>query len=264
MVTLVVAEPKLARGRFSRRFFWGCQALSKDRCSCHVVAETGLARKDGSLHGVLPDVRESFYAYPARPPALAETLDGAISDLTGTPEIRAANLRFRPWPDMAVSGKRLLREITDNIDRASIFACDVTYVNDNVAFELGYAIGRFKRVWLSLDTSIANANIAFNHGYTGMLGAGYASYENHEDLAAAFLKDSPWTTAGDFLLAESYRDQQPLEEFPTVLYVKPPHDTDSVIAVGEALRRSVFSNGITIDDPSRERRGYASMVRGED
>ena len=149
-----------------------------------------------------------------------------------------------------------------------MFACDVTYLNDNVAFELGYAIGRFKRIWISLDTSIHNAAIDYNHRYTGMLGAGYAGYENHQGLARAFLDNQPWATPEQFLLAETYRAQTPLSEFPTLLYVKPSHDTDSVISVREAISLSVFSHSLILDDP-RENPGatlewYADKISHAD
>lgn len=177
-------------------------------------------------------------------------------------------MRIRPWPELSVSGKRLLHEITSGIDRAEIFACDVTYLNSNVAFELGYAVGRFKRIWISLDVSVANAKIDYKHRYTGMLNAGYSPYNNHEELVNAFLQDSPWRTIEHFLLPRSYRDRAPLDEIPGLLYVKPPYDTDSVIAVREGIGTSLFAEGLTVDDP-RENAGatlewYADKISRAD
>jgi hypothetical protein len=100
---------------------------------------------------VVPKRQDVFYAYPSKPPALGETIDNGVKALEQRAELRGLGLRFRPWPDLPVGGRRLLGQITDAIDRSAIFACDVTYPNANVAFELGYAIGRFKRVWISLE-----------------------------------------------------------------------------------------------------------------
>ena len=44
---------------------------------------------------------------------------------------------------MGVGGMRLVDTILSNIDRADVFACDLTYPNPNVSFELGYAIVLF-------------------------------------------------------------------------------------------------------------------------
>ena len=166
-----------------------------------------------------PERQTLFYAYPASPSSLGETISSATSDLSLTREAEEANLRFMPWPDLQISGRPLISQITEHIRRSSVFACDVTYLNDNVAFELGFAIGIFKRVWLSLDRSIEGAPFGFKGGYTGMLGIGYAGYENHKDLAKSLLTDSPWNSIDQCLLGDSYRDREPRSEHPALFYV---------------------------------------------
>ena len=46
------------------------------------------------------------------------------------------------------------------------------------------------------------------------------------------------------------RDRRPRSSDPSLLYVKPPLDTDSVIAIGEAIPRSSFSKSFIVDDPN--------------
>jgi len=82
-----------------------------------------------------------FYAFPSGPPDLVETINNAAAEIT---ESGLADIR--PWPTMSISGGVLLRRITESIDQANVFACDLTHVNDNVLFELGYAIGKNKPV----------------------------------------------------------------------------------------------------------------------
>src|SRR6266571_3748674 len=96
-----------------------------------------------------------FYAYPSSPQALDECIENSLKELRSTRLINDAAIRFKPWPSQSVAGKNVTAEITRNIDQARIFACDLTYANSNVVFELGYAIGRFKRIWISLNTTIA-------------------------------------------------------------------------------------------------------------
>ena len=191
-----------------------------------------------------------FYAYPSHPAYVDETIRAAQEDLKKLPEIREQNVRIRLWPDMSISGRVLVSEITKQIDRSVVFACDVTYPNPNVAFELGYAIGSCKRIWLSLDTSIKNAKLDFNRSYTGMLGIGYASYENHVDLTTALRNDHPWTAIDQNLLGDNIRSLTPTSEDPTLLYVMPPFSTGPVVAIREHLERSVFSRSLFLDDPS--------------
>ena len=201
-----------------------------------------------------PRRQRAFFGYPSHPPALAETIDGAIRDLNGSAQLKESGLRIRPWPELSISGNRLIDQITQAIDRSDVVAFDVTYQNANVAFEMGYAIGTFKRIWLSLDTSIQNATLNFKNLYTGMLGAGYAPYENRGELANAFLRDKPWNSLDESLLADVYRNRTPQSEHPTLLYVKPRFDTDAVVDIRERIQQSPFSSSYVIDDP-RENAG---------
>src|SRR6266550_5079564 len=173
---------------------------------------------------------EVFYAYPSRPESLDEIITNALKDLSSERAIQQARVRFRPWPDISITGTRLIDQITDTINRSDVFACDLTYPNLNVAFELGYAIGKFKRLWISLDSAIEDAANRYKRSFEGIIGAGYTGYENHRDLVDAFLYDRPWASLGDHVLNDSYRKRAPRPEIPTLLYVKPPPDTEAVIA----------------------------------
>jgi hypothetical protein len=190
-----------------------------------------------------------FYAYPARPAALGETINNAITDLRQRPEISGAEVRFYPWPDLHVGGKKLLAEITAAITRHDIFAADLTYANANVAFELGFSIAQFKRLWISLDVSIADAANRFKRLYAGILGIGYGAYENHDMLAEAFLSDRPWRSIHEHVLGDTYRRQAPRSELPTLLYAKPQIPTNAAIRVSEYLETTMFADALIVDDP---------------
>ena len=136
-----------------------------------------------------------------------------------------------------------------NIDKADVFACDLTYPNINVAFELGYAIGSFKRIWISLDTSIIGAEQRYRRTYFGLIGSGYIGYSNSNDLIDTFLEDNPTNSLDDTLLGDLYRTDTAHRELPTLLYLKPPTNTDSVIAATEAIENSIFGNSLVVDDP---------------
>ena len=196
-----------------------------------------------------PRRQDVFFAFPSRPPALNETINNGIHILERNSELRQAGVRFRPWPDVAVSGTRLLSSITEAINRSVLVACDITYPNANVAFELGYAVGRAKRVWVSLDKSIQGATTTFKQLYTGMLGVGYAPYENYESLADAFMSDRPWQTLDKHLLGDDFLSRVVRTEQPSLLYLKPPHATSAVIRAQEVLSQSAFRDGLITDDP---------------
>ena len=93
-----------------------------------------------------------FYAYPSDPPGVGETIEGVCQELTTGGLVNAT-----PWSNLSVMGKWVIDEILTTIDRSDIFACDVTRQNPNLLFELGFAIARGKRLWLSLNQTIDQA-----------------------------------------------------------------------------------------------------------
>jgi hypothetical protein len=113
--------------------------------------------------------RTGFYAYPARPESIGETVQAAIGLSAKTqPEVR-----IRPWTKLNVSGRLIIDPITEAIDDADVFLCDVTYPNFNVMFELGYAVGRFKRIWLSLNRTIKDSEANFAQLNRTLIPVGY-------------------------------------------------------------------------------------------
>ena len=151
---------------------------------------------------------------------------------------------------MSTSGTRLIDTILTNIDRADVFACDLTHLNVNVAFELGYAIGRFKRIWVSMDTSIEDAEQRYRRVFYGLIGSGYATYKNAVELSDAFLSDGPVRNLDQTLLGNTYRQPVVRQEQPVLLYMMPPMNTDAVNLATDALQDSYFSTSLLIDDPS--------------
>ena len=190
-----------------------------------------------------------FYAYPGNPASLHETIQSAIVELKNSGELRRDNVRFRTWTDNAISGKSVISTIVNQIDRNQVFACDLTYENPNVTFEMGYAIARFKRIFCTLNPSIINAEQNFKTNYGAMLNLGYWPYTNHQDLAEGFLREVPWQETQPTLLGGRHRVNRPRAERPTLMYVKPPVNTDSVIKLQEQFNYTPFGESIIVDDP---------------
>ncbi|MVS97724.1 P-loop ATPase, Sll1717 family [Devosia marina] len=85
----------------------------------------------------------AFVAYPS---------DGAVAEDVFT-AVRQANalaipVRYEPWPFNDVPGSPLTSPIVGKISNASFIVADITLLNLNVVYEIGYAIGRGKRAFL--------------------------------------------------------------------------------------------------------------------
>ena len=83
-------------------------------------------------------IPKAFFAYPSRAPTLKEAIDVAVPELN-----KKGQVKIKPLGNNVISVESLLlRSICDAIDEAQLFFADLTGLNANVMFELGYAIVR--------------------------------------------------------------------------------------------------------------------------
>jgi hypothetical protein len=87
----------------------------------------------------MPKATGAFYAYPSQPSDLAQTIETAAQKM---PKLTKVKVRTRR--SLSPTGKYVIDHITQAIGKNEIFACDLTYPNPNVVFELGFAIARLK------------------------------------------------------------------------------------------------------------------------
>ena len=80
-----------------------------------------------------------FFAYASAPHAIPETIKAALATINKT---QAA--KIDTWEDLAIGGKYIIHEICNAIDDSDFFCADITSLNANVMFELGFAIARDK------------------------------------------------------------------------------------------------------------------------
>ena len=84
-----------------------------------------------------------FVCYSSEPPQLGSTIESAAARLR-----QAGALQIETWRQMDIPGRFLADSILQKIDSADFVVADITRLNFNVTFEVGYAIGRQKRTFL--------------------------------------------------------------------------------------------------------------------
>ena len=183
-----------------------------------------------------------FIAYPSDPPSLGEAL------LSATQELNASlPVQLKSWKECKVGGKLIMAEICREIDRSDLFLADLTQLNPNVMFELGYAIARDKRIWLVVDTTIEAFKKEFND-LRLLTTVGYVSCRNALEVKAAFYRETPYSDLENTVLRQSITPGlSPLTSARKLLYLKSRHDTEPSIRITRAIEESDIP--ITIDDP---------------
>ncbi len=121
-----------------------------------------------------------FFGYPAQPGHLAEVMRETARQAKPTCETTT-------WEDLKVGGTVVIRSVLQAIDAAAAAVFDVTYLNENVLFETGYALARAKPLWLTLDSTVAEAQRNWNE-LAILKPIGYEAYHNSGELSARLMQ----------------------------------------------------------------------------
>lgn len=145
----------------------------------------------------------AFYAYASGSQHRTDTIETAIKSIN-----ERSKVNITSWRRINAGGKIIIQTILSRIRKSDIFICDLTGLNSNVLFELGYAVGLQKRVWLTLDVTKKTSQ-PFVNSLDVVSNFGYRMYTNHEDIIEQFLSDFSSPDLDNHILSEydSWMDQ---------------------------------------------------------
>lgn len=143
-----------------------------------------------------------FYAYPSEPIEIGDTVERAVGTLLPSKHY----LEVQTWRETDVPGRFIADAILEKITQADFLLADISSLNFNVTYEVGFAIGSGKRVIVTL-----NASVVEDRSQRDALGIfdtlGFAKYQNSAELTA---------------IIQSVSDLRPLEYDPITVNVKAP------------------------------------------
>lgn len=121
--------------------------------------------------------KTAFYAYPSTPIEMVQTIRTAINKFNTA----SSKYVLEAWERNDISGIPLTEPIFAKISSSEFLAADVTYISENVAFEIGYSIGIRKRCLLFVSGILnGERELANNIGIFDTLG--YEKYEDSQTL----------------------------------------------------------------------------------
>ncbi|MCQ8130344.1 nucleoside 2-deoxyribosyltransferase [Methylomonas rivi] len=122
-----------------------------------------------------------FYAYASSPREIGQTIEEAINKITEKDDIK-----IKTWKALDVVGHFIADQVLEDLDACDFLVADISILNFNVTYEIGYAIGRRKRVLIFRNKSIIEKNLTIREvGIFDTLG--YKEYQNSSELYS-FLK----------------------------------------------------------------------------
>ncbi len=123
-----------------------------------------------------------FVAYSSWPAQIGQTISAAINHL----RVDNRNLDLSTWEENDIAGRFISEPILEQIDDGHVLVADITRLNFNVVFEVGYAIGREKRAYLVRNSAITGSDDLIEQvGIFDTLG--YERYSSSRQLASNLL-----------------------------------------------------------------------------
>ncbi|WP_336064748.1 hypothetical protein [Serratia sp. 201] len=118
-----------------------------------------------------------FYAYPSIPSEVGLCIDSASAKVNSS----NGRVTIKTWKQLDIIGHFISGEVLSGINEADFLIADITELNFNVTYEIGYAIGRLKRVYLTRNSSVNQKGIKISDvGIFDTLG--YKTYQNSQEL----------------------------------------------------------------------------------
>lgn len=146
----------------------------------------------------MTEKKSAFYAYLSQPIEIAQTIRSAIDGFNGV----SAAYHLEAWEKNDISGIPLSDPIFSRISAGEFLAADVTYLNENVTFEIGYAIGSKKRCLLFVNSAQSG-----DHELANRIGIfdtlGYERYENSETLTKLMVNRTDYLRSGSITSSRS-------------------------------------------------------------
>jgi hypothetical protein len=181
----------------------------------------------------------AFLAYPSRPPDIGTAIRAALGEQRSAPPLEG----IRSWEESEIAGKFIHETVLAEIKSSEVLIADVTRLNFNVTFEVGYAVGLGKGVVLLRNRSVQEDSPPI--GDIGIFDTiGYESYDNSGQLYS-ILK------AG-FDVSPLFPDSGEVKRSSPVYIVAPPIMADAEIRLLSRIKKARIN--FRIYDPSEQGR----------
>jgi hypothetical protein len=131
----------------------------------------------------MSEIIPTFFAYPSVPPLIGDTVERSVGNLKEKSGITVV----QSWRQADVAGRFIAEQVLNKIDEAQALAADITQLNFNVTYEIGFALARGKRVVLTRHKGLKGSPpFVADVGIFDTLG--YLEYQNADELEAIIRK----------------------------------------------------------------------------
>ena len=162
---------------------------------------------------------------PANPELVAETIEQSIANL----QTKSGVTVVHSWRECDIAGRFIADQVLAKIDENPTFIADITQLNFNVTYEIGFALAREKRVILTRHKGVTSSPpLITDVGIFDTLG--YRQYQNAEELEAILRSNTDPTP--------SLKNTSQLNQKAPVYLMEARFRTDSVTRIVSRVKKA--------------------------
>jgi hypothetical protein len=168
---------------------------------------------------------QALFLYPAEPKIISETIEAAAKKHSVAQDGR----KWITWRDLGVSGQIIFCRICKAMRATEFIVADVTNLNFNLLFEIGFAVGLGVPVLPVRDTSYIKDERIFSE--LGLIdNLGYLDFQNSDELTdkiATCERPTPVIPTA-----------QPVERERPLYVIKSPYQSEGMVRLMSAVKKS--------------------------
>ncbi len=170
-----------------------------------------------------------FFAYSVADSERVQCIQGAIERVRKDPEL---DVSIVDWTELDIEGGVIFCAICHAIRLTSCVVADITDLNFNVMFELGFAVGSGRRIWPLIHESASKGP----HFATldSISTVGYRKYNNSKKIAEGVVNKKPWERSA-LLPQPVLGDGTPTATQSKVLFLKSTSEDEASLRIDDAV-----------------------------
>ena len=123
-----------------------------------------------------------FWAYSNHPHNVKNDVMDAINQINSS-----GIISIKPWEAMDIEGNFIIDEILKEIKDCDVFVCELSNLNNNVLYELGYAIAKKKKIRIFINQNLKNVKEEFK-SFSLLTSIGFVNYINSSQMLNSLYK----------------------------------------------------------------------------
>ena len=168
----------------------------------------------------------ALFAYASKPNQIGEAVELAIKQVS----IRFPMTKVSSWTSLDIVGHFIATEVLSKIGESDALLADISVLNFNVLYEVGYAIGKGKRVLLVKNKSL-NADLSLTREVGIFDTLGYKEYSNSDELCN-YIGSAGAVTPIDIA--------SPINSSSPVYLLEPKHKTDWATRIVSRIKKARY------------------------